>query len=62
MIEVEGVGDLAYVWNEYRLSVMPEGGTESVASSGKSILILRRGPNGEWLFHRELGTPPSERC
>ncbi len=63
MIEVEGFGDLAYVWNEYDLSVMPEGGTEPVASSGKSILILQRGPSGEWLFHRVIWNssdpPPS---
>lgn len=62
MIEVEGTGDLAYVWNEYDLSVIPEGGTEPVPSRGKSILILRRGPNGEWLFHRVIwnsSDPPS---
>jgi len=54
MIEVEGAGDLAYVWNEYSLSVIPQGGTEPVASSGKSILILRRGPNREWRMYRVI--------
>jgi uncharacterized protein (TIGR02246 family) len=63
MIEVEGSGDLAYVWNDYKLSVISRGSSEPVSSSGKAILILRRGSDGQWLFHRVIWNsndpPPS---
>ena len=53
-IEIDGRGDLAYVWNTYTLSAIPVGSEERVAADGKSILILRRDADGSWRIHRVI--------
>jgi len=53
-VEIDGRGDLAYVWNTYTLTAIAAGSEEQVAADGKSILVLRRSADGSWRFHRVI--------
>lgn len=62
-VEIDGRGDLAYVWNSYSVTSVPEGAVEPTTATGKAILILRKQPDGSWLFHRVIwnsNEPPPE--
>jgi uncharacterized protein (TIGR02246 family) len=53
IVEIEGRGDLAYVWGSYTLTVaMP--GAEPVEDTGKFIEIRRRAPDGTWPLARDI--------
>lgn len=52
LVEVGASGDLGYAWSTYTLTATPKGGGESIKSTGKSVFILRRGPDGAWKIAR----------
>ena len=60
-VEVNGSGDLAYVYGEYSMTGILEGG-ESVPDNGKYIEIWKRQADGSWkviydIFNSDLPLP-----
>ena len=64
-VEIDGRGDLAYAWNSYSVTSVLEGAAEATTATGKALVILRKQPDGSWLFHRVIWNsdepPPDER-
>lgn len=52
-IEIEGVGDLAYVRGESTITVLSETGSPT-AIRGVYLDIRRRSPDGSWLVSRDM--------
>ncbi len=50
-VEVDGYGDLAYARGTYAERFTVAGLAEPMEDSGKVLGILRRQPDGSWLFH-----------
>ncbi len=53
-VEIQGRGDLAYAWNSYSMSFVLRGSAEPSTATGKALVILRKQPDGSWLFHRVI--------
>ncbi len=54
-VEVEGMGDLAYVRGIFSMTVPPAGeGAPPVTSRGKYIDIRKRQADGRWLIYRDM--------
>jgi uncharacterized protein (TIGR02246 family) len=49
------LGDLAYEHGSFTMSLTPKAGGEPMPSSGNYIVILKRGADGVWKLHREIG-------
>ena len=47
-------GDLAYAWNSYSLTSVLSGAVEAITATGRALVILRKQPDGSWLFHRVI--------
>lgn len=54
LMEVESSGDLGYFWSTYALLATPKVGGGPVKSSGKSLFIVRRTPDGRWKIARVI--------
>ncbi len=54
IIEIDGRGDLAYVWVAYSLTFVSKGSTDPIRATGKALMILRKQPDGAWMFHRVM--------
>ncbi len=52
-VEIEGVGDVAFVRGSFTLIVTPEG-MDAVADTGKFLDVRRRQADGSWLIHRDI--------
>ncbi len=52
-VEIEGVGDLAFVRGTYTLTMTPEG-MDTVADTGKYIEVRRKQADGSWLIYRDI--------
>jgi uncharacterized protein (TIGR02246 family) len=52
IIELQVVGDWAYVRNHIDITVTPSGGT-AVRRSGYTLTIMRKQPDGRWLLARD---------
>src|SRR5262249_6858863 len=52
IVELEVLGDLAYLRNHLTLTITPPGGTP-VRRSGYTLTILRKQPDGRWLLVRD---------
>ena len=52
-IEVDGVGDIAYVRGHYVLTMTPEGG-DPINDSGHYLEVLRKQADGSWLLYRDI--------
>ncbi len=52
-VEVVGQEDIAYVRGTYKVAIAVEG-AEPVTDFGKFVDILRKQPDGTWLFHRDI--------
>jgi uncharacterized protein (TIGR02246 family) len=53
MEEVRVFGEWAYCWNELTLAVHPIDGGAPSHLSGPALSILRKQPDGRWLFFRD---------
>jgi len=53
-VEIDGRGDLAYAWTSYSMSSVLEGAAEAITATGRALVILRKQPDGSWLFHRVI--------
>lgn len=53
-VDVDGVGDLAYVRGTYSITMTPEEGMGSITDTGKYIEIRRRQTDGSWLIVRDI--------
>ena len=52
LLEVDGYGDIAYARGAYKNAIVFEGIAEPIKGEGKTLLILRKQPNGTWLISR----------
>jgi uncharacterized protein (TIGR02246 family) len=48
VVEVEGVGDLAYARVNYDATFTPAGMTAPITDKGKVLIVLRKQPDGKW--------------
>lgn len=53
-VEAHGVGDVAYVYGHYTLSMMPPGAESAVTDYGKYIEVWRRQEDGSWKLSRDI--------
>jgi ketosteroid isomerase-like protein len=61
-VELEGRGDLAYAWVAYSLTAVLQGSVEPFRDAGEALVILRKQPEGSWMFSRVIwnaGKPPA---
>ena len=54
VVEVQGVGDLAYAVLNFDLTITPPNFTTPMTDKGKVLIILRKQPNGRWLTSRAI--------
>lgn len=62
-VELDGRGDLAYAWVAYSLTAVLQGSVEPIRDTGKALVILRKQPDGFWMFHRVIWNsdgPPAD--
>ena len=52
-VEIDGVGDVAFVRGTYTLTMTHEG-MDAVADTGKFLDVRRRQADGSWLIHRDI--------
>jgi ketosteroid isomerase-like protein len=49
-VTIGGNGDLAYSWLDYELTVGASEGVEPTINYGRFLNVIRRQPDGAWLF------------
>lgn len=54
LLEIEGDGDLAYVWGTYSMNLVLPGSSPPVADRGKYVEIWRRQEDGSWRIDRDI--------
>jgi uncharacterized protein (TIGR02246 family) len=59
IVELEVLGDWAWMRNRLRVEVTPPGG-EKVVRSGYTLTILRREPDGRWVIARDANLLAAE--
>jgi ketosteroid isomerase-like protein len=52
--DVGGTGDVAYLRNTYTVTGFLGGMPDGVTYTGKSLAVLRRQPDGSWLFAMDI--------
>jgi ketosteroid isomerase-like protein len=52
--DIQGEGDLAFLRWGYGVTGFVGGGQDPISYAGKSVDILRRQPDGQWLFTLEI--------
>jgi uncharacterized protein (TIGR02246 family) len=62
VIEVDGVGDLAYARMSFNLTLTPPGSPNPVTDKGKVLIVVRKGADGQWrtsrgMFNSDLAPP-----
>jgi uncharacterized protein (TIGR02246 family) len=50
-VDIDGYGDIAYARGTYSERFTVEGVDEPIEDSGKVLGVLRKQPDGSWLFH-----------
>ena len=58
--EIEIAGDWAFSWGFETFVVQPHDGGPEIRRQGKAISILRRQPDGSWLFARGINNTAPE--
>jgi len=54
VVEVEVIGDWAFIRGAWRASVTPKEGGQATERSGKWLSIAVRQPDGSWKLHRHI--------
>lgn len=54
VVEIDGVGDMAYVRGTYEVTLAPVGRTPAVTDHGKWLEIVRRQSDGRWLVAYDI--------
>jgi uncharacterized protein (TIGR02246 family) len=54
-VDTQIVGDLAYEHGSFTMSLTPKAGGDPMPNSGNYIVVLKRGADGVWRLHREIG-------
>ncbi len=49
------VGDLAYEYGSYVMALTPKSGGNEMQNTGNYLVIFKRGADGSWKLHREIG-------
>jgi uncharacterized protein (TIGR02246 family) len=62
VLEVDGVGDLAYARMTFDLTIIPPNATSAVSDKGKVLIVLRKQADGKWrttrgMFNSDLAPP-----
>jgi uncharacterized protein (TIGR02246 family) len=53
ILEMEVMGDRAWIRNRIEVAVTPPGGGETKKMSGQTLTLLRKGADGKWLLFRD---------
>ena len=53
-VEAHGAGDVAYVYGNYSLAMLPPGAESAVTDHGKYIEVWRRQEDGSWKLSRDI--------
>ncbi len=53
VVDIDGVGDVAFVRGSYTLTMTPEG-MDAVADTGKYLEVWRKQADGSWLIYRGI--------
>jgi len=69
VVEIDGVGDLAYAHVNFDLTLTPPNTTTPMTDKGKVLIVMRKEADGMWrtsrgMFNSDLplpGAPPSKR-
>jgi ketosteroid isomerase-like protein len=66
-VEVDGAGDIAYVYGNYSLMVTPPGEEQPISDFGKYIEIWKRQRDGSWklaldIFNSDVPLPEVEQA
>jgi uncharacterized protein (TIGR02246 family) len=64
IVEIDGVGDLAYSRLNFDLSLTPPGTTTPMSDKGKVLIVLRKQADGKWrttkgMFNSDMPIPGS---
>jgi uncharacterized protein (TIGR02246 family) len=54
IVELDGRGDLAYVWVDYSFSGLLPNVDQPFTDMGKALILLRKQPDGSWMFSRVM--------
>lgn len=54
-VDTQIAGDLAYEHGSFTMSLTPKAGGDPMQNSGNYIVVLKRGADGGWRLHREIG-------
>ena len=54
IVELDGRGGLAYVWVDYSFSGLLPNSDEPFTDMGKALVLLRKQPDGSWMFFRVM--------
>lgn len=54
LVDVDGVGDVAYARGTYTLTIAPAGKTPAVSDHGKFLEVRRRQADGKWLLTADI--------
>jgi ketosteroid isomerase-like protein len=52
VVEIEGLGDLAYPWGTYQMAMLPPSSKTPVKDQGKVLSVWRKQADGSWLASR----------
>lgn len=69
VVEIEGVGDLAYARLNFDLTLTPPNTTAPMTDKGKVLIVMRKQADGKWrttrgMFNSDLpmpGSPPTKK-
>jgi uncharacterized protein (TIGR02246 family) len=67
IVEIDGVGDLAYARLNFDLTVTPPGTTTAMSDKGKVLIVLRKQADGNWrttrwMFNSDMPIPGSSQA
>lgn len=53
--DTQMMADLAYEYGTFSLTLTPKAGGDPMQNEGNYLVILKRGADGSWRLHREIG-------
>ena len=52
--ETEVMGDIAHEHGSFTTTITPKAGGSAMTDTGKYLVILKRGSDGQWLIHHDI--------